>query len=232
MKKYNYIFFDLDHTLWDFDRNSTEVLEELYEVYALHRYPATSSTRFISAFQRINTALWTAFEQGLIPHQHIRENRFKIVLEELGIPDTSPSLRMNDDFLDRLPLKSNLIYGARDILDFATDQGYILNIITNGFAKVQESKLMSSGIRHYFHHVITHEAALANKPDARIFNYAMNLAGAEVSNCLMVGDSWNADVIGAANVGMDVAFFNPLNLKSSDKATYQFRELRELMNFL
>ncbi len=163
---------------------------------------------------------------------YIRENRFRLVLEDLGIPDTSRSLQMNEDFLSRLPGKSGLIDGAKELLDFAADQGYLLSIISNGFIKVQESKLLSSGIRHYFEHVVTHETAMANKPDPRIFHYAMSLTGADTGNSLMVGDSWNADVMGARSVGMDAAFFDPALTRPAGPVTYHIPALADLKVFL
>jgi YjjG family noncanonical pyrimidine nucleotidase len=230
--KYKHLFFDLDHTLWDFERSSSESLTQVYHIFKMADLGVNSLDTFISTYLRINYQLWRELERGEIPHGHIRENRFRLVMEELGAPMDTDFRPMEETYIDLLPTKSYLIDGALEVLDYSRAKGYVLHILTNGFDVVQGKKMQSAGIYDYFTHLITNEKAQSRKPDRRIFEYAIACAAAPCHECLMIGDNWEADIIGARNFGMDTVYYNPAGTPCEESPTHDIRHLRELMDIL
>jgi putative hydrolase of the HAD superfamily len=226
--KYKHIFFDLDHTLWDFEKNSSESLEDIYYSSDLNQYGVSSLELFIESFLRINTALWDAFDRGNLHHSYIRENRFKMVFEELGVACPDNHAEISEIYLQTLPGKKNLLEGALDILEYTVLKGYDVHIITNGFNDIQAKKISSSGIAHFFKNVITFENASAKKPDPKIFAYALKMANALPEDSIMIGDNWIADVMGAKQFGIDTVYLNPAGLTFDETPTYDIRRLEEL----
>ncbi|TLU98047.1 YjjG family noncanonical pyrimidine nucleotidase [Dyadobacter luticola] len=230
--KYKHIFFDLDHTLWDFERNSSESLEEIFHKLTLSQYGITSMEHFITSFLKINMALWNDFDQGKLHHTYIRENRFKLVFEELGVECPPNHTEIGELYLLALPDKKHLLEGALDLLNYVTAAGYRLHIITNGFNEIQAKKIASSQIGHFFEHVVTFETANAKKPDPAIFEFALDATKALKHESIMVGDNWVADIMGAKKVGLDTVYLNPAGLKFDESPTYDIRRLEELMYIL
>lgn len=226
--KYQHLFFDLDHTLWDFEKNSSESLEDIYYKSDLKQHGVTSIKLFIQSFLRINTALWDAFDRGTLHHAYIRENRFKMVFDELGLACPSNHVEIGEIYLNTLPEKKHLLKGALDILNYVTDKGYSVHIVTNGFNDIQAKKISSSGISHFFKNVITFENANAKKPDPKIFAYALEMANALPEESIMIGDNWVADVMGAKQFGLDTVYLNPAGLSFDESPTYDIRRLEEL----
>ena len=228
MTKYKHLFFDLDHTLWDFDRNSAESLEEIFTNFSLELLGLANSKLFVKTFLKINTSLWDSFDRGQIHHTYIRENRFKMVFQELNITCPPHHLEIGESYLQYLPKKNHLLEGALELLQYVSERGYGINIITNGFNEIQAQKIASSGIGHFFRHVITFETANAKKPDPKIFEYAMELAGASNEDSIMIGDNWVADILGAKKAGMDTVYYNPAGLRFDETPTHDIRKLEEL----
>jgi YjjG family noncanonical pyrimidine nucleotidase len=228
--KYKHLFFDLDHTLWDFERSSSESLTEVYHTFRMADIGVNSLDEFIRTYLRINYQLWRELERGLIPHGHIREHRFRMVMDELGIKSDADYRQMEETYIELLPTKPYLLDGALDVLDYVQSKGYVLHILTNGFDIAQGKKMQNSGIFHYFTHLITNEKAQARKPDRRIFEYALLCATAQCNECIMIGDNWEADILGAKQVGMDTVFYNPMGNRYEESPTYEIRHLSELKN--
>lgn len=226
--KYQHLFFDLDHTLWDFEKNSSESLQDIYYNSDLKQHGVSSMELFIQSFLRINTELWDAFDRGTLHHAYIRENRFKMVFDELGVACPSNHVEIGEIYLNTLPEKKHLLEGALDILNYVTDKGYSVHIVTNGFNDIQAKKIFSSGISHFFKNVITFENASAKKPDPKIFAYALEMANASPEESIMIGDNWIADVMGAKQFGMDTVYLNPAGLSFDESPTYNIRRLEEL----
>lgn len=227
--RYKHIFFDLDHTLWDFERNSSESLEEIFHHHQLTRYGIPSLEAFVCSFLKINTALWDAFDRGQLHHAYIRENRFRMVFEELGAECPPDHSDIGEFYLRLLPHKKHLLEGALDLLNYVAAAGYGMHIITNGFNEIQARKIASSEIGHFFSNVVTFETANAKKPDRRIFEFALDIAQTSPEESLMVGDNWIADILGAKQVGMDTVYLNPAGLVFEEEPTYNIRRLEELM---
>jgi YjjG family noncanonical pyrimidine nucleotidase len=229
--KYRHLFFDLDHTLWDFDRNSAESISELFDTFRLADAGIASAAEFSKHFIAINRQLWADYDQNIITHGYIRENRFPMVFKSLGVDASLIQADLNAEYLNILPRKPHLLESAREVLDYLKGR-YTMHIITNGFAEIQAVKMDSAEIAHYFTHVITNGLINAKKPDPVIFNYAMEISGADVSESLMIGDSYGADILGAKGVGMDTVFYNTAGLVVENKPTYDIRHWNELMTIL
>ncbi|GAB4014753.1 YjjG family noncanonical pyrimidine nucleotidase [Spirosoma koreense] len=228
---YRHLFFDLDHTLWDFDRNSAESLTELFETFRLTEVGIASAEEFSRHFIDINRKLWADYDKNLIEHGYIRQHRFPMVFRSLGVDESAVQVDLNAEYLRLLPLKPHLLESAREILDYLNGR-YTLHIITNGFAEIQAVKMASAEIAHYFTHVVTSENANAKKPDPLVFQFAMDISGASVAESLMIGDNYDADILGAKSVGMDTVFYNPQGAIVADKPTYDIRHWKELMAIL
>jgi len=226
--KYKHLFFDLDHTLWDFERNSSESLKDIFHNSNLTSHGVNSLELFVQSFLRINTELWDKFDRGLLHHTYIRENRFKMVFEELGVLCPENHEEIGEIYLQTLPGKKHLLEGALELLDYVSEKGYNLHIVTNGFNDIQAKKISSSGISHFFQNLITFENANAKKPDPKIFAYALDVSGALPEESIMIGDNWIADVLGAKQFGLDTVYVNPAGLKFEESPTYDIRRLEEL----
>ncbi len=230
---YKHLFFDLDHTLWDFERNSAECLADIYEIFDFQNLNISSLEAFQQEFSVVNRHQWSLLEQNLITHEDLRRRRFQETLENLGVKDlkTSFGLEINEYFLELLPKKAHLIEGAVEILDYLLPK-YELHIISNGWQDIQVNKMKSSEIHHYFGEIITNELAGTRKPDRRIFDYAVEVAKADLVESLMIGDNYEADILGAINANMDTVFYNPDNIPTGQKPTFDIKKLIELKGIL
>jgi len=226
-KIYKHIFFDLDHTIWDFDKNAEEALLELYAIHQLDKIGLNSAELFISAYTRNNHALWADYHTGKITKGELREARFKKTFAELGVhPDKVPE-GFEDAYVRLCPTKTNLFPHAHETLQYLQSK-YTLHLISNGFKESSEFKIGNTNIGGYFRHIVISETVGVNKPDKAIFEYALNLAGANKHECLMIGDSLEADVYGALNCGIDAIYFNPFNLPKPHDVPLQVTHLKEL----
>lgn len=235
MKTYKHLFFDLDHTLWDYDTNASETLIELYDKFELVRLGVTSAIDFRDIFFRENEKLWTAMDAGKINKHYLRNNRFRIVLSAAqadmkAVTDTFLK-EINQFFLTVCSKKTSVIKGAFEVLDFCKGK-YDLHIITNGFEEVQATKLAHSGLDIYFGEVITSERAGHKKPNAGIYHYALKHTNAQLDYSLMIGDNLLTDIKGAREFGMDQVYFNPMRQNHSEEVTKEITELTELMDLL
>src|SRR5882757_1369204 len=210
IKKYKHIFFDLDHTIWDFDKNAQETLHELYEIYRLHEIGVPEAALFIETYTRNNHQLWAEYHTGKITKTELRETRFKRTFIELGVhPDILP-VAFEDDYVKLCPTKTNLFPHAHETLQYLQNK-YTLHLISNGFKESSELKIGNTDIGRYFDQVIISEIIGINKPDKAIFEHALTVASAQKHESIMIGDSLEADVYGALNFGMDAIYFNPFN---------------------
>jgi putative hydrolase of the HAD superfamily len=228
---YKHLFFDLDHTLWDFDRNSAECLSELYTTFQLADAGITSEIEFSRHFIDINKKLWSDYDKNLIAHTYIRENRFPMTFRALGIDPATITADLNDEYLRLLPYKPHLLESARELLDHLQGR-YPMHIITNGFAEIQAVKMDSAEIAHYFINVVTSENANAKKPDPLVFEYALQISGATAAESLMIGDNYEADILGAKRAGLDTVFYNPAGQAVDEQPTYNIRHWNELIDIL
>jgi putative hydrolase of the HAD superfamily len=231
MSKYNHIFFDLDNTLWDFERNSKETLNELYHKHRLNELGVSSADFFIRTYQERNAMMWEQYRLGKIDKETLRNKRFAFTFWDMGLEAELAPPELAEDYISMSPVKNHLFPHAHEVLSYLREK-YVLHIITNGFQEAQYIKLDSADLSKYFSEIIISEHTGFKKPDVKIFHHAAQKANAGVGECLMVGDGLEVDIIGARNAGWDAVFFNPGKIKHHEKITYEISSLDELKNFL
>lgn len=201
------IFFDLDHTLWDFDRNSLLAFKQMFVLRQLE----LDLEDFMAVYEPINWNYWKSYREDRINKQELRRGRFRDSFSQFDIHLEDHELdQLATDYIDQLPKNNHLFDGTKEVLGYL-EQHYSLHIITNGFEEVQQKKLDNSGIAPFFKTVTTSEEAGVKKPGAAIFQLAMNKAGAQSGSSMMIGDTYEADILGAKNMGMKVLYFNYRN---------------------
>jgi len=227
---YRHLFFDLDHTLWDFETNANETLATLYDRHALARH-GIQLPDFNRVYNEVNHALWRMYQANKVTQQQLREIRFVRTLAKLGVAEADVPPTLSAEFTDILPEKSAVFPHAHETLAYLHSK-YTLHLITNGFEDVQHRKLASSNLAQYFDQVITSEHSGHLKPDPRMFAHALRAAGAGAPESLMIGDNLECDVLGAHNAGIDQVYFNPEKRRHFAQVTYEISSLDELRAFL
>lgn len=228
--KYKHIFFDLDHTLWDFDANSRLTLEEIYGIFQLEKRGIKDFDLFYKNYLAHNEMLWARYRNGFIKVDDLRWKRMWLTLIDFKIGDESLARQMGIEFLNLLPLRKMLFPYTTEILQYLTDKNYKLHLITNGFESTQHSKLKNSGIDKFFIEVITSEGSNSLKPKKEIFDYAFTKTKSQCHECIMIGDSMEADIQGAINAGIDQVYVNHLNIEPAIQPTFMVYSLKELEN--
>lgn len=228
--KYKHLFFDLDHTLWDFDANSKLTLEEIYITFELEQRGVHSFDLFFTNYLAHNEKLWARYRNGTVKAEELRWKRMALSLLDFKIGDEALAREMGTAFLEGLPDRNLLFPDAIETLQYLTDKGYLLHLVTNGFEITQHHKLRNSGLARFFIEVITSEGSNSLKPHKEIFDFALQKANAITSECIMIGDSIEADIMGAVNAGMDQVFVNHLNITPEITPTYTVYALKELQD--
>ncbi len=227
--RYRHLFFDLDHTLWDFDANAQETLADVYKDLDLQTLGVQDFDLFCRHYLHHNAILWDRYHHGYIKSEELKWKRMWRTLLEFKIGSEELARKMSDHFLEILPTKRNLFPYTHEILQHLKEKNYVLHLITNGFEKTQWSKLNHSQLGHYFEEVITSEGSNSLKPNKEIFDYALNVTGALLEESIMIGDNLDADINGALNAGMDCIFVNHLGVETGTiTPTYIIHHLKEL----
>jgi len=228
---YKHLFFDLDHTIWDFDKNAEETLNELYHTYHLRNLGLHSADRFIEVYTHNNHQLWAEYHVGKITKQQLRETRFSKTFIDLGLSPNLIPQQFEDDYVTICPTKTNLFPKAHETLGYLKEK-YSLHLISNGFKESTELKVSNNGLNVYFENVVISEVVGFNKPDKAIFKHALNLANAGISESIMIGDSLEADIRGAQDYGMKAIYFNPEGKEKPEDVDQDITCLSELMTLL
>lgn len=231
MNSYSTLFFDLDHTLWDYETNSRDALQEIYDENNLAGLGVTDFNMFHKQFKKVNDYLWNLYDHGHITSDVIRNERFKQILEAFNAYEELIAEKLSQQYMDISPMKGKLMPHAIETLDYLSKK-YALSLITNGFEDVQRIKLESSGITSYFDHMITSQKAGFKKPAKEIFHYALKTNGVSVEQTVMIGDNLSTDIAGAKNASMDIIFYNPEKIKHTEKVNHEIHSLNELCNLL
>ncbi len=229
--RYTCIFFDLDHTLWDYETNARETLDELYAEFSLVNVGIPTANALLKQFRKINAELWQLYDNGLITSDIIREQRFKKVLEPFNAYTEKLSEELSREYLYRCPLKNNLLPHTVDVLNYLAAH-YQLTIITNGFEEIQHQKLQSGNLQHFFNHVITSQKAGYKKPSREIFEFALKANSISPEQAIMIGDNLITDIGGARNASIDHVFFNPDGNNHAESVTHEINSLAELREIL
>ncbi|MBL4710752.1 MAG: YjjG family noncanonical pyrimidine nucleotidase [Flavobacteriales bacterium] len=230
MKKYKHLFFDLDRTLWDFDRNSEEAICDLFNKHGLQLKLKVKFDVFYKEYKGKNHELWSVYRMGQITKDELRLQRFHHTFREFSYNDPVFALKFNDDYVALCSSKSNLMPYALEILDYLKPN-YTMHIITNGFVEAQQVKIDKSGLDYYFNEVVVSDGLGYKKPDRRIFDYAMRVAGAKVDESIMIGDDYGPDIMGAKAVGMDQVFLTK-KAEKNQGSTFVIHSLLDLKKIL
>jgi putative hydrolase of the HAD superfamily len=226
--KYRHLFFDLDHTLWDFESNAKATLGELYQSLELEKKGVTNFGLFYKYYLEHNEKLWERYRNGFLKQEDLRIKRMRHSLLDFKIADEKLAQAMSVKFLELLPTRTILFPFTKEMLQYLTDKGYALHLITNGFEEVQYKKLKYSGIDVYFKEVITSESSGWLKPNKEIFEYAFQKANALPVESIMIGDTLDVDIRGAMNAGIDQVFVNHHGITTEMQPTYTINSLKEL----
>ena len=202
-RKYNHIFFDLDHTLWDFDSNAHDALVVLFREFSLSEIVKGDFRIFYERYLHHNELLWNRYHKGFISQEDLKWKRMWRTLLDFKVANEKLAKDLSQRFLELLPANCKLFPYTIEVLEYLKEGNYELHLITNGFEKTQRTKIRNSGLEKYFGHVITSEVSNSLKPKKEIFDYAFAKCNACVSSSLMVGDNPEADILGAINAGMD-----------------------------
>lgn len=231
MKVYKDIFFDLDRTLWDFERNLAETFRDLYDEHRLVHLGIDDFEEFFRVYKEVNGKLWDAYRKGDITKNYLKVERYHQSLLAFGVDERGLATALSRDYIRLSPLKTNLLPYTIEILQYLEPK-YKMHIITNGFEEVQRLKLERSGLRKYFDKIIISERAGYKKPSPQAFEFSVNKAAAETESSIMIGDDLAVDIQGAMNYGMDQIWFNFTNEVADFKPTHIIHDLSELKQIL
>jgi YjjG family noncanonical pyrimidine nucleotidase len=229
--QYTCIFFDLDHTLWDYETNSKETLQELFAAYSLTEKGVTDFESFHREFRRVNAELWVLYDAGKIGSEVIRAERFKQILEVFKAFNEKLCTEISHEYLYTCPKKGNLMPNAISTLDYLSDK-YKMSIITNGFEEIQNLKLTAGKLHKYFDHIVTSQHAGFKKPSREIFDYTLTKNSIVSNQAVMVGDNLVTDIGGARQASIDSVFFNHEQIKHDSEIHVEINNLNELCELL
>jgi len=230
--KYRHLFFDLDHTLWDFETNAKQAMAELFNSLMLPEKGIPGFDAFYERYSYHNHRLWDRYTKGFIKQDELRWKRMWLALLDFKLADEPLSRRMASEFLELLPTKNTLFPYTIEILQYLQQKNYKMHLVTNGFEKVQYGKIRLAKLDVFFDQVITSEASNSLKPNKEIFEYAFVKTGALAEESVMIGDNQDADIEGGINAGMDTIFVNHLHVVPYTNPTYIVYHLKELQNIL
>ena len=232
MNKYEHIFFDLDNTLWDFEANSKETLNELFFDHLDRSFQESSFEKFFKKYVEVNSHYWDLYRDGKVSKEDLRVNRFHDTLLSFKINEIELAENIAEEYLKICPYKTKLMDGAIDILDHLKIKGYPMVVITNGFEEVQHIKMKNCGLSDYFEDVITSEKIGCKKPYPEIFQYAFSMVDAKASTSIMIGDNHECDIVGADNLGMDSAYLQLGVLPKNFRGRWIIEKLSDLKSIL
>ena len=230
--KYKSLFFDLDDTLWDTYHNNKECLEDIFSDYDFGRH-YTSFVEFFNMYMPYNELLWAKYRNHEIDRRTLILERWLYVLRPMGIDSIEYTLKLNNDFLRRTTKKTKTIDGTFDLLEYLHPK-YRLFILSNGFREVQTLKMQNSGLSPYFEKIILSEDVSIQKPHKEIFDFALKNTNSRRAESLMIGVSYEADIVGAQSAKIDQMWLHTgnANPKCNTPPTYTVSSLYEIKETL
>lgn len=225
-----HLIFDLDDTIWDYQQNSKEALNELYSTFKLEEQ-GILDVDFLNTFRSVNGKLWDDYDKGIISRDVIRKQRFPKVFEKLSLKINGEAMQMQESFMKVCSTKPGLVRGVKQVLEQFRGK-YKFHILSNGFDEIQFIKLKSSGVDHFFDKVITSGRAGFRKPQPEIFEFALNEIGASKNECVMIGDNPVSDIEGAYNYGIDQIYFNTHKKSCAIAPTHTIINFDEILTIL
>ena len=231
MQQYKNLFIDLDDTLYDFSAASQESFRETYDLLHYERY-FNSFEHFYSIYEPYNLQLWHIYGEGKIMKEELNKRRYSYPLEVVGVHDQELADTFCREALGRIPTKNKLIEGAKELLEYLRPK-YNLYILSNGFKELQSRKMCTVGIDKYFDALILSEDIGVNKPNRELYEYALQKTASTMEDSIMIGDMFETDIVGAANIGMKQIYFNPKKKEGMPfTPTYMVTELLQIKDIL
>lgn len=226
--KLKHVFFDLDHTLWDFEKNSNLTFKKIF----LEQNITIDMNQFLTVYKPLNIKFWKLYRNEKITKEELRYSRLKETFDTINYSISDNKIyEIAIQYINTLPYFNHLFAHTFEILDYLKEK-YTLHIITNGFEEIQTKKLESSKILQYFTTVITSDSLGVKKPNPKVFNYALHTAKATPENSIMIGDSVEADILGAMQVGMNVLHCNFDNFEVNNNTFTSIKSLTEIKQYL
>ena len=232
MTKYQHIFFDLDNTLWDFDRSSILAFDKIYEIFNLINYGIPSAKDFHTTYFDHNNKLWDLYRKGEIDKDFLKIERFRLPLKDYGIVDEKLSIDLGESYTDYAARLVALVPNTMEVLNYLKEKNYKIHLITNGFLEVQSIKMKTSGLDKMIDSSFVSEEVGFKKPDHRIFFHAMNEVGGNIENSVMIGDDLSVDIIPAKEIGMKHIYFNRKKISHNEMLDYEIEDLIEIKEIL
>lgn len=243
MKQYKAVFIDWDDTIGDFIGAAKQALHEMYDKYHLSDYFA-SHEEFVTLYKPHNIELWDKYGKDLVTKEYLSFDRFfyplmhgskvkgkkgKVKGENLCVL----AEQLSEDFLNMTTAHFSLLEGAEELVRYLAKK-YPLTVVTNGFIEVQYEKFDKSGLRDCFSHIVLSEEVGCQKPNPRIYEEALRMNGVSAAEAVMIGDSWNSDIQGAINAGIDQIWVRKSKdpLPEGQSATYLVQSLSKVMEIL
>ncbi|WP_456441168.1 YjjG family noncanonical pyrimidine nucleotidase [Psychroserpens sp.] len=227
IKDIKHVFFDLDHTLWDFDKNSALAFDKIFEIHQIN----IDRNQFLSMYEPINLNYWKLYREEKIDKSNLRYKRLKDTFDAIEFEVSDDTInQLSEDYITYLTTFNHLFEGTFDLLEHLKVH-YKLHIITNGFDEAQQKKMDNAKISQYFETVTNSEIAGVKKPNPIIFKYALNVAKAEPHESIMIGDNIEADVLGALDMGFDAILFNYHNY-NAESHIKQVKTLLDIKMYL
>lgn len=231
MQRYKNLFIDLDDTVYDFSAASEESFHETYELLQYGRF-FDSFEHYLSIYKPYNLELWRIYGEGKITKEELNKRRYSYPLECVGIHDQELADTFCKEALSRIPTKGPLMPGAIELLEYLRPK-YRMFILSNGFKELQSRKMHAAGIDKYFDELILSEDIGVNKPNRELYDYALQKTGSTLEESLMIGDMFETDIAGAANIGMEQIYYNPKGKQGHPFVpTYEVKHLLEIKEIL
>jgi putative hydrolase of the HAD superfamily len=223
-----HVFFDLDHTLWDFEKNSELTFEKIFTEHSV----TVNIDDFFAIYKPLNLKYWKLYRDEKVSKEELRYGRLKNSFDAVNYEISDQLIdKLAIDFIENLANFNHLFEGTFELLDYLAEK-YTLHIITNGFEEIQSKKMINSKIHHYFDQIITSESVGLKKPNSRVFEFALEVANAKKENSVMIGDSLEADILGALSAGLNAIHCVFDNVKSTEKDFISVNSLLEIKEYL
>ncbi|MBO5848230.1 MAG: YjjG family noncanonical pyrimidine nucleotidase [Bacteroidales bacterium] len=232
MTKYQHIFFDLDNTLWDFDKSSILAFDKIYEIFNLINYGIPNAKDFHKTYFDHNNRLWEQYRQGKIDKEFLKTERFRLPLNDYGIVNEKLAIDLGESYTDLAARLVALVPNTMETLTYLKEKNYKIHLITNGFLEVQSIKMQASGLDMMIDYSFVSEVVGFKKPDHRIFHHAINEVGGSIENSVMIGDDLSVDIIPAKEIGMTHIYFNRKKISHNEKLDYEIYDLIEICDII